>query len=246
MKHLKLNIIDNLLEDPNINRHTSLKEVEFLIIKKPKSNNQSNNNNSVLSLNQSNNNNTVSSINQSNNNNNTVSSINNQLNNNSVLSINQLNNNSNSVLSINNQLNSQYLEEISPHLCYILYSTVSNRIYIGYTNNFPRRSRQHNGEIKGGAKKTRRFRPWKPLCTIHGFYDNSSALRFEWRLQHPIKKRRSQESALIHVITTLKSVIISGDGSQSANNKMPWPRLLLKWHLPNFQIELPQVINQQI
>jgi predicted GIY-YIG superfamily endonuclease len=154
--------------------------------------------------------------------------------------INNLNSFAQSISSLNIVINP---ETISPHLCYILYSTVSNRIYIGYTNDFPHRIRQHNGEIKGGAKKTKLFRPWKPICTIHGFYDNTSALRFEWRLQHPIKRRRAGEDAINHVIYSLNQVLINGDGSVDKDNKMNWPTLLIKWRINGYKIENKDVIN---
>ena len=67
----------------------------------------------------------------------------------------------------------------SDHMCYILKSSISNRIYVGYTINFSRRLRQHNGEIVGGAKKTRNGRPWYPICIIRGFYEASSAFEFD-------------------------------------------------------------------
>jgi predicted GIY-YIG superfamily endonuclease len=71
-------------------------------------------------------------------------------------------------------------------VCYLLESTISNRTYIGATNNFKKRIRQHNGEIKGGAKYTSSNRPWKPICLVHGFKDNSHALCFEWRVKRKI------------------------------------------------------------
>mgnify|MGYP001355883442 CR=1 FL=1 len=67
--------------------------------------------------------------------------------------------------------------------CYLLKSETSNRTYIGITTNLKKRLRQHNGEICGGAKYTRSYRPWKPVCLVYGFKDNSHALCFEWRVK---------------------------------------------------------------
>ena len=39
---------------------------------------------------------------------------------------------------------------------YLLINNVHNRTYLGITNNLKRRIRQHNCEIKGGAKYTSR------------------------------------------------------------------------------------------
>lgn len=130
------------------------------------------------------------------------------------------------------------------HMCYILYSQVANKTYIGYTVDFSRRIRQHNGEIVGGAKRTSRWRPWKPLCIIKGFYDNSSALRFEYRLQHPGRRIRRGESAVTFTLDTLIRLITSGDGSIKKNNKMPWPPLFIKWYCPEYKIAHPNVINE--
>ncbi len=70
-----------------------------------------------------------------------------------------------------------------PWLVYIIQSTSSARTYVGCTNNFARRIRQHNGEITGGAKYTR-GNSWAPVVTIEGFADDQRhALQFEWRLK---------------------------------------------------------------
>ena len=60
-----------------------------------------------------------------------------------------------------------------------------NKSYIGYTNDFKRRLRQHNGEIKGGAKYTTRnkndYNIWEPICIVNGFEDKCEAMRCEWK-----------------------------------------------------------------
>ncbi len=117
----------------------------------------------------------------------------------------------------------------SDHSCYILKSLVSNRIYVGYTVNLPRRIRQHNGEIAGGAKKTKKWRPWIPLCHIRGFYDESTALRFEYRLQHPKSRKKAEQDSVIFIISVLDILINSNDGSYAKNNKIPWPILHINW-----------------
>ena len=68
------------------------------------------------------------------------------------------------------------------YLVYILKS--DNLSYVGMTNDFFRRWRQHNQEIKGGAKYTKKKNYWYPICIIDGFPDKQSACQCEWRLKH--------------------------------------------------------------
>jgi predicted GIY-YIG superfamily endonuclease len=112
---------------------------------------------------------------------------------------------------------------LTDHSCYILLSQKNGSIYIGYTTDFKHRLRQHNGEIKGGAKKTSKHRPWVPICLIRGFLEKSSALRFEYRLQRLCKKRST-------LTEDLKWLINNGDGSVKNNNKMNWPIFLIIWY----------------
>ena len=76
---------------------------------------------------------------------------------------------------------SQGAEE-KPSLVYLLQSVDGRSTYIGATKNMHRRLRQHNGEIAGGARATRRRSgQWQVACTIQGFPSWSAALSFEWR-----------------------------------------------------------------
>jgi predicted GIY-YIG superfamily endonuclease len=53
------------------------------------------------------------------------------------------------------------------------------RTYIGSTTDTVRRLRQHNCEIKGGARSTSKHRPWKLYCYLSGFQTRSEACRWE-------------------------------------------------------------------
>ena len=59
----------------------------------------------------------------------------------------------------------------------------AGRTYVGSTTDPPRRLRQHNGEIRGGAKCTRGGRPWA-LVKVYGPYaGRPPALRAELSLK---------------------------------------------------------------
>ena len=70
---------------------------------------------------------------------------------------------------------------INMYSVYILKS--ENKSYVGMTNNFFRRIRQHNKEIKGGAKYTSKSDNWFPICIIDGFIDKKSACQCEWKIK---------------------------------------------------------------
>ncbi|KAL8542212.1 hypothetical protein ACS0TY_003176 [Phlomoides rotata] len=75
------------------------------------------------------------------------------------------------------------------------------KTYVGVTNNFSRRLKQHNGELTGGAKASRAGRPWICACLVQGFSNKSKAYEFEskWKSisrKLPRKRRcKNQEQA---------------------------------------------------
>ncbi|KAI8608462.1 hypothetical protein BC830DRAFT_1072014 [Chytriomyces sp. MP71] len=78
------------------------------------------------------------------------------------------------------------------YACYLLQSQQGGqdgKCYIGSTPDPLRRIRQHNGEIQGGAYKTKMGRPWKMVAVVHGFPSRIGALQFEWAWQKPWQSR---------------------------------------------------------
>ena len=95
-------------------------------------------------------------------------------------------------------------KETGCYLCYLLASSTHGRkTYVGVTNDFPRRLRQHNGLIKGGAKATRVGRPWNPLLTVEGFPTYKSSLQFEWMWKHMAPKKSHGKRARLTKLNAL-------------------------------------------
>ena len=66
--------------------------------------------------------------------------------------------------------------------------------YVGATKNLARRLRQHNGELTGGAKYTKRSKSWRVLFYLEGFVDSPDGwcetLSCEWHLKHVSRYRK--------------------------------------------------------
>lgn len=65
-----------------------------------------------------------------------------------------------------------------------------HRVYVGATVDPLRRIRQHNGEIAGGAKRTRGGK-WRFHLLVYGFRTWIETLQFEWALRYAFRKCRS-------------------------------------------------------
>lgn len=83
---------------------------------------------------------------------------------------------------------------MTAHYCYILYNLKNNKTYNGYTVNLERRLRQHNREIKGGARYTTNNAAkdgfeWRYLAVVEGAPTKNIALSLEWHIKYPTCKR---------------------------------------------------------
>jgi predicted GIY-YIG superfamily endonuclease len=78
-----------------------------------------------------------------------------------------------------------------PWMCYCLESATGST-YIGVSVDIDRRLRQHNGEIKGGARATSRGSEWKRVCHVLGFPDSKAALQFEWKWKRVSQKLKGR------------------------------------------------------
>jgi structure-specific endonuclease subunit SLX1 len=70
-----------------------------------------------------------------------------------------------------------------PWFAYVLVSERSRRTYVGSTTDVARRTRQHNGELRGGARATRAHRPWRIARVFGPFTGRGEALRAELRIK---------------------------------------------------------------
>jgi putative endonuclease len=74
---------------------------------------------------------------------------------------------------------------------YILANKLNTKTYIGSTVNINRRLRQHNEEIKGGAKYTKGIRCWKFYCVLFNVSEANNkcnCLSNEWHLKFQSRK----------------------------------------------------------
>lgn len=74
---------------------------------------------------------------------------------------------------------------------YILFNKLNNTTYNGYTVNLKRRIRQHNGELKGGARSTRKNAgTWEFLAIILcEDFDKHQAMSLEFSIRYPTNKK---------------------------------------------------------
>ena len=66
---------------------------------------------------------------------------------------------------------------------YVLVSSSINATYVGIAIDVQRRLQQHNGALPGGARATRRGRPWQIVTSCGPLQSRGSALQLEYRIK---------------------------------------------------------------
>ena len=141
----------------------------------------------------------------------------------------------------------QFMLPSKSYTVYFLASTVGSRTYVGYSVHPFHRLRQHNGELVGGAKSTRVGRPYRIVCMVSGFPDESSALQFEWawhRLRRPSRGKRKPKWPRITGCHEALARLFSIQWSSRSPPPYSFPLTLLWMASPSQQYSEPVWICQ--
>ena len=127
---------------------------------------------------------------------------------------------------------------------YLLYASATSgqQTYVGATVDLDHRLRQHNKEIKGGAKATsiqvERGETWERVCHVEGFPTWQAALQFEWRFKQLTRKLPARMDPLERRMSALKTLISLDKSTSKAVPYSEWPSPLQVivesekvWHL---------------
>lgn len=109
---------------------------------------------------------------------------------------------------------------------YLLYSTKGNT-YIGATIDLERRLRQHNKEIKGGARatgiKVEQGEVWTRAGYISGFPNWQATLQFEWRWKQLSRKLPLKMKPIERRLEALKQLLSLEKSTTKAIPFSEWP-----------------------
>lgn len=96
---------------------------------------------------------------------------------------------------------------------YFIQST-NGSTYIGATVDLDKRIRQHNKEIKGGARatsiKVEAGQAWSYVCYVENFPSWNEALKFEWRwkqISRQIQKSKPAQKPIERRMEALKTLL---------------------------------------
>jgi structure-specific endonuclease subunit SLX1 len=112
---------------------------------------------------------------------------------------------------------------------YLLYANASSgqQTYVGATVDLDHRLRQHNKEIKGGARATsaqvERGETWERVCHVAGFPTWNAALQFEWRWKQITRKLPAKMDPLERRIQALRMLLALERSTSKATPYSEWP-----------------------
>jgi structure-specific endonuclease subunit SLX1 len=112
-----------------------------------------------------------------------------------------------------------YKKMNGPFYVYLLVST-KGTTYVGATVELRRRLRQHNQELKGGAKITGRAvakgQKWSRVCYVTGFLTWKCALQFEWKWKFLTRKTPKGNDAVQRRLEALNVLVASGKSTTAS------------------------------
>ena len=110
------------------------------------------------------------------------------------------------------------LDKMNPPFYVYLLESTRGTTYVGATVNLNRRLRQHNKELKGGAKLTGRAvekgAKWRRVCYATGFPTWKCALQFEWKWKFLTRRTPQGAPALQRRLEAL-NVLVASERSTS-------------------------------
>lgn len=119
-------------------------------------------------------------------------------------------------------------------LLYVLRAIDANSVkktYVGVTKNFAHRLRQHNGEIKGGAKYTRGHK-WESVVLVEGFPSDRDARQLEWRLHRRTGRSRCRDRVRIRITDLAKALAMERWTKTAPKMETLRKQLVLRWRDP--------------
>ena len=147
-----------------------------------------------------------------------------------------MNNNNEHDVSNDNNEHGESNDNTKSFYVYCLLST-ANTTYIGATIDLDRRLRQHNKEIKGGAKLTsiqvNKGHSWSRICYVSGFPTWNAALQFEWRWKNLSRKKIYAKHSSLHKRIHALHELVNLD--KSTTNALPFNEWTLPLHINYYQ-----------
>jgi predicted GIY-YIG superfamily endonuclease len=132
---------------------------------------------------------------------------------------------------------------------YLLESS-NHATYIGATVDLNRRLRQHNKEIKGGARATSakvvKGETWTRRCYVRGFPDWKAALQFEWAWKFYSRKLSASLFPMERRKRALQTLLALDRPTSKAILYSEWPNPpSVVWEHNNLDntLQLPQTVD---